>query len=135
MTDFVVLQNKRRVVNIGDLNKRLTLNDRVLETTTNNADARVSFAPMPITVWGTVLTAPSGQTIFDDTNISGRTVAIDVTHNMLIRYRDDVTSETWITWLGNNYNILTVEPMDGLTEFLFMKCNIRGDSDLPVNFA
>ena len=81
------------------------------------------------TVWANVQTA-AGQTFF-----TGASVDVGLSHIIIIRYDEAVTSETWIEFNGNNLKIISVENLDENNEFLRLRCSERGDKDLGASKA
>lgn len=59
-----------------------------------------------------------------------------ISHEFYIRKISGVliTSEEWINFNGENYDIVRVENIDERGLFLNIRANIRGEQALPVNF-
>lgn len=111
----------------GDLRERITLQDRdIVEPFDINFTEEFSN---PVVVPAAVQTI-QGASFFDDTNIEQFT-----THDFIIRFRPEVTQETWILWQKERYDIIVVEKIDGRNEWMKLRCTIRGDDTLEVNRA
>ena len=119
-----VIQRKNRVSCIGDMRERVKLHNRVMQVPEfGSSDFSEKFSGTK-TVWANVRTV-SGEAFF-----SGANVDVSLTHEIIIRFDDTVTSETWIEHDGNNLKIVSVEDLDERHEFLRLKCTERGDKDL-----
>lgn len=135
---MAVCKKIRRVdkrICIGAMNRKIALNKRTL-TVPSGAD--VDFNEVfsdPITVWANVRTV-SGVIVFDSTN-----TAREVSHEVDIRYRADLTAETWIKLLAINSTVdvyLYVIQLENLNEenkYMRLRCTLRGDIAKPVNFS
>ena len=121
-------RDKRRGVCTGDLNRRITLNSRTLNTPQTSVYYTHSFVDS-IATWANVETV-KGKEIFGGTNMDER-----ISHIFRIRYRSGITSEHWIKFNGDNYDIIEIENPEEENNFLYIKCNVRGDEGQPVNEA
>lgn len=123
------IKGKNRSVCVGDLNKRITIKDRTLKgATLNNRVSSENFSD-DVTVWAMIQTT-RGDQFFDGTSL--RTA---VTHYFYIRYRDNVTSENFIFFNEDSYDILDVEDLDENESFLKISARKRGTEDIKVNEA
>lgn len=117
-------RRKRRIVNIGDLNKRINLQTRAINSTfqtkINKQTAEFVTYANP---WAKVETT-RGKTQFD-----GVELKIAYTHYITIRYRKNMDQTTWVEYEGNRYDIIDIEDLDDRHEFLLLRCKISGDSD------
>ena len=78
--------------------------------------------------WSNVVSLRKGPVFFDGTNL-----ARQATHVFELRYRDDVTAETWVELDGVNYDILNVEDLEERREFLHLYAVKRGDASIAIN--
>lgn len=118
-----ILIRKTRVSCIGDMRERIDIHDRNMQAPVfGSSDLTEKFASTK-TVWANIKTI-SGQTVF--------VVNVDIalSHEIIIRYDENVGSESWIEYRGNNLKIVTVEDLDERHEFLKLRCSSRGDKDL-----
>lgn len=118
-----IIVRKNRVSCIGDMRERIKIHNRNMQAPVfGSADLTEKFASTK-EVWANIKTV-SGQTIF--------VVNVDIalSHEMIIRYDENIGSESWIEYRGNNLKIVTVEDLDERHEFLKLRCSIRGDKDL-----
>jgi len=119
-----LLLRKRREPCLGDLRERIHLHDRAIQAPIfGKADSTEEFSG-PKIVWASVKTV-SGKTIFTGANID-----VALSHEIIIRYDDKVTSETWVEFEGKNFKIVNVEDLDERHDFLRLLCTERGDKDL-----
>jgi SPP1 family predicted phage head-tail adaptor len=119
-----VIKRKNRISCIGDMRERVKLHDRALRVPEfGSSDFTENFSGTK-TVWANVKTV-SGQTFFTGANID-----VSLTHSIIIRYDESVTSETWVELNNNNLKIISVEDLDERHEFLRLRCTERGDKDL-----
>lgn len=80
-------------------------------------------------VWANIKTV-SGKTFFTDVNVDVR-----LTHEIVIRYDEDINAETWIEYNGRNLKIVDTEDLDERHDFLRLKCTDRGDKDFGASQA
>lgn len=135
MVTCIKIDRKVKRVSIGALNRKIIVNFRsIVPPSSGSVDFTESFIP-DREVWALIETV-AGVTIFDETN-----TAIDITHNVYIRYYPTMTPEKWVNLLSinggvDNYlNIMRVENLNEENRFYKLLCNIRGNSALPVNEA
>ena len=84
----VVLQRKNRVSCIGDMRERVKLHIRAIqEPEFNETNFTESFTGVK-NVWANIRTV-SGKTFFTDINVD-----VGLTHEIIIRYDEDVNAET-----------------------------------------
>ncbi len=120
-----VIRRPRRVLCVGDLDTRVILHNRLLqEPDFGEVDFKEDFKALQ-EVWAKIKTT-SGKAFF-----SGAHVDVSVTHEISIRYRADVSSETWIELLdGRLLDVVAVENLEERDEWLVMPCTERGDKSL-----
>lgn len=116
---------KKRRYCSGDLTKRITIQDRDWSATNIGQTGEEVFSNGR-KVWAGVTTL-TGATVFDGVNDQ---VA---SHDFIIRFRTDINAEDWILWRSERYDILRSEDVDGLHEFMKLRCNLRGPADQAVN--
>lgn len=129
MTKCVKIQRKKRQPCIGDMNDLITLQGRVLTAPTSGVDASEEFTDINADVWALVETA-SGETVFNGTDTER-----DVTHKFIIRFIDGVTSETWISFNSDRFDILDVQDYDERHDFLLLRATNRGIDTNEANRA
>lgn len=130
MAVCVNIRGRRRAICIGDLDRMIILENRAIQSPKDGVDYTELFTDKPIDdsplspgeVWSMIETS-SGATVFDGTNIERV-----YTHRFYIRWIPDVTSETWILFDGDRYEIINVEDLDARREFLLLKATLRGTS-------
>lgn len=110
---------------IGDLRDRVELLNTTLRPSGfNKAGAKHRFTVVA-SIWAKVETtefAGSGERIFKGVNI-----ATNASHVLTIRSRDDVDSQNFIRWKGENYRIEKVTPQEERDEFMQLFCLLEGD--------
>lgn len=108
---------------IGSFNRKITIFDRNISSpafsVSTDVDADELFTN-GIVRYASVKTL-SGKTIFDSVG----TERI-VTTQFFIRYDKNITSENWIEYNLNRYDIVSVDNIDEGFTFLSLKCIIRG---------
>lgn len=105
---------------IGDLNKRVTLQNRALTPPPfGSVDFNESFTNT-VTVWALINTV-QGKTFFD-----GVETEKPITHDIIIRYDASVTTETWILYNSKRIDILRVTDLDENQEYMLLLCSERG---------
>ncbi len=119
-----IIQRKNRVSRIGDMRERIKLHNRAIQVPDFGAtDFTEKFSGVK-EVWANVRTV-TGKTLFTDANVD-----VALTHEIIIRYDKDITSENWVEYRDRNLKIVAVEDLDERHEFLRLKCTDRGDKDL-----
>jgi len=131
-----VLKIKHRVLCLSDLTERIKLQKRTLTSADfDDADPTEKFVDLR-KLWAAVET-DRGYRSFNGvgTNTDGGDHL--ATHNFYIRYLAgcSITKENWIEWKCNKYQILSVENLDGLDEFIRLKTVKHGCKNLEANQA
>lgn len=106
----------------GDLKHRIELQTRSQEPPPGAGVDFVQVYTKLREVWAG-LKVVSGKEIFGGINKDER-----ITHIFYIRYCPDVDVNTWILHAGQRYNIIDGENLNGLNQWLALRCNIKGDS-------
>ena len=128
MANCVKIRPKKRSVCIGDMKYSIELNTRSIQApTVGGVDFGESFTD-PVIVSAAIETK-NGETVFDGSNTERV-----ITHRFYIRFLPDITEETWIRFESNFYDILTVENLDQRSEFLLLRCTLRGPDTVKTNF-
>ena len=86
------------------------------------ADLAERFQPS-VTVWASIKTV-TGKTIFQDVNTD-----VALSHEIYIRYRSDISTETWIEFNNMLFDIVAMENLEERKEWWRLACTQRGDSD------
>lgn len=130
MATCIKLSRTKTEVCIGNMTKRISIFTRALTTPSDptgfNVDYTESFTLLS-EVWA-MLQTPKGQTIFDGLGVEK--IISDVFY---IRYIDGLTSENWITYDGNRYDIQMVEDIEQNNLFQQLSCVVRGDDTLSAS--
>ena len=119
----------------GSLNRLITVNVRSITPPTGGSVDFGEELTEPKNVWAMVKTI-NGTTIFDDTNTEKV-----ITHDIYIRYTATITPEKWVklpSVTGGNDVLLDIVRVDNLNEdnrFYRLRCNLRGNTAVPVNLA
>ncbi len=114
------IKAQNRKICAGDLRNRITLQGRfIIPPTEDDFTERFTDTANVFAMVKTLI----GTVVFDgvDTDVAA-------THDFFIRYRSDVTAETWIEWNDIRYNILRVEDFDGRRTFLRLRCTESGET-------
>lgn len=131
MPERKVMRRPIRQAPIGDLNTRVTLqNRRQVPPTFDSVDAAFEFTEAGSSgqVWAKVETL-SGRTLFDAVARVDRAV----THAVTIRRRSDVTSESWVLLAdGTRLDVVEVENFEERGEFARLLCEASGLSSRPL---
>jgi hypothetical protein len=121
---------------IGSLNRQIVVNTRLIGAPTGGTvDFTETFTPER-TVWAMLETTNAGTVIFDSTN-----TAQEISHNIYIRFMTTMTPEKWVRLPSINggvdvyLDIIAVENLNEENRFHRLRCNLRGDTALPVNFS
>lgn len=124
-----VLKRKNRVSCVGDMRERVKLHIRAIEEPGfDETNFTEQYSGTKI-VWANIKTV-SGKTFFTDVNVDVR-----LTHEIVIRYDEDINAETWIEYNGRNLKIVDTEDLDERHDFLRLKCTDRGDKDFGASQA
>jgi len=129
--------SKRRIVNktycAGDLRHLGTIQNRAIKAVDDSVDYEMVFSgAVPDNeerdqVWLGIKTV-RGVTVFDQTNVERV-----VSHEIIMRYREDVTAQNWLLVDGARYDILQVENVNERSQWLVLQCNKRGTDSNSVN--
>jgi len=124
---YLKLNTKRRLC-AADLDRLITLHNRNIKTPLNfgQTEATEDFTGAQ-DVEAKVETR-TGVTIFDGSNVE--TI---ITHQFFIRYRPNITTETWILFEGTRYRIVYVDDLNEEHEWLRFDCCVRGTSANEAN--
>ena len=128
MANCLKIRPKKRTVCIGDMRYQIELNTRSIQAPTmGGVDFGENFTATE-TVSAAIETK-NGETVFDGSNLERV-----VTHRFYIRFISGITEETWINFENNLYDILNVENLDQRSEFLLLRCTLRGPDTVKTNF-
>ena len=120
-------QRRLRKHSTGDMRARIKLKTRTIKPPSFGSAAH-SEEFESISVWAKVETERNGRQMFDDVNVENQP-----THFFTIRYREDVTAETFIEYRSENYDIVkTIDPEER-HEYLELQCKVLGDKTLEAN--
>lgn len=124
MAKCVSLQRTDTRICAGSLNKKIQIYERSYTAPTNPSGALVDYDEAFVLVaspWA-MLQDINGDVIFN--GISTDKVA---TTKFYIRFISSITSENWITFNNNRYDILKVHNLDENFKFMALDASIRGD--------
>lgn len=129
MAVCVKIKGKKKVLCVGDLNKKIKLEARSLTAPkSGSVDLTETFIKI-LEPWAMVETV-SGSELFN-----GSSTIKQFTHRFYIRYVSNVTFETWIEMDDIKYDILDVENIDESNEWLKIRANKQGSDTNSSNFA
>jgi SPP1 family predicted phage head-tail adaptor len=115
---------------VGILDKRVTLQDRAIQAPIHGETEFTEDFDSTATVWAAVRTT-TGKTLFD-----GVGVDVAITHEVIIRYAEGVTSETWIELAdGTRLDVVKPENLDERGDFLRLLCTDKGSKDKEASGA
>lgn len=116
---------------IGDMRERITLHVRSITAPEFNTASFSETYDAGVNLWASVNTmdfAASGQAIFDNVNLSEQP-----SHKLVIRYRENVTTENVIRWRDNAYKLLKIINPEERNLYLELFAVLLGDEDLAAN--
>jgi len=118
----------RRKLCIGDLRHVVILHDRDIQPP-GFGDVDFGETFVPLATPRAAIKTVNGKVRFD-----GVAADVALTHAVYIRFRDDVTSETWIELSdGRLLDIIDFEDLDERGEWLLLACAEKGDKDREAN--
>lgn len=123
------IRRKSRKICIGDMRDMIQVQTRTIKSPVDGAFDFTEEFNDSLDIWALVETQ-SGVEVFDGANIKGV-----VTHLFYIRFMEGFTFEKWITFKGQKFNIIDVQNLEERDEFYLLRCSLRGDEDLLVNFS
>lgn len=124
---YVKKSAKNMLVCAGDLSKRIYVEVRtIMPPVDGGVDYSEEFTERK-PLWAMVETV-NGAQIFDGTNIVGQ-----ISHRFTVRWRKDLTIQSWVEYQGQKYKIINIENQNQRNRFLILSCTVRGDADLRVN--
>lgn len=129
MARCIKLQRRKRQVCLGDLNTKITLQDRTITAPLSGVDATETFTDTSPDVLSKLDTG-RGQTIFDGTNEEQV-----ITHTFTIRFISGITTETWVLFESQRLDIVDAEDLEERHEFIKLRCNNRGTTANAANEA
>lgn len=117
------IRRRKRQPCIGDLDTLVYLENRTQTPPQfGTVDFTEEFTPASNgPVWALVNTV-RGKEYFDETG-----VGTQITHEMVIRFDETITDETWIRMEdGRRIDILNFEDLDERHEWLYLQCTDKG---------
>lgn len=127
MPTCVKIKRKHRKICIGELEDRIQIYDRSISPGTQDSPRFGENFVQDSEVWA-MLETKQGYSIFDSTGTERK-----IDHIFGINYDASITSEKWVRFESENYDILKVEDLDRRHEFLLLYCNLKGDSSRAAN--
>jgi len=122
------IKSEHRKVCIGDMRWLIDIFNPVIIPPFQSDSVDYTVEKIPeATVWAAVKTLPN-VAIFDAMNTEQT-----VSHEFYIRYRPGITPEKRIRYpatTGEYYSIVQVENFENRSEFLLIKCNIKGEENV-----
>lgn len=116
---------------IGDMRERITLHERTITAPVFGSAAFTEAYDTGVTVWASASTlslVSAGQALFDGVQMKDRPTDV-----FIIRYRDNVTTETIIRWQGNAYEIKEIINPDRRKQYIELRSRIIGDVNKEAN--
>ena len=132
MAKCIKLRRTKTEVCIGNMNKKIDIYARSLTTPLDPLASDVDYDEtftLVGNVWSMVQT-PTGKIIFDSLGVEKI-----VTDIFYIRYIADLTSENWVIFKGNRYDIQSLQNIEENSLFQKLNCIIRGDETLAASKA
>lgn len=132
MAKCVKLQRTKTKVCVGNLDKYVSIYARNIATPLNPLDDEPDYREVFTLIyqgWAMVQT-PRGPNVFDDINIDN-----SLTVNFYIRYIDGITSQNWVIYDDNRYDILRVTDFEKNKLFLKLACVLKGSVDKEASKA
>lgn len=123
MAKCVKLKRTKTQVCVGNLSKYIEIYERrlksPLDSLSDSPDYRDEFFLL-YNVWA-MLETPKGKNIFDKLGIDKAISTI-----FYIRYLPNITSQNWVAYNGNRYDIVRVADLEENNLFLKLECIITG---------
>lgn len=132
MAKCVKLQRTKTQVCTGNLDKLIEIYQRDIEPPLNSFIADPDYTEtftLLYTVWSMIQT-PKGKVIFDDIGTEKR-----ITNVFYTRYLPDITSQNWIVYNGQRYDIERVKNLEENNLYLEIATIIRGDDTKAASEA
>jgi len=132
MAKCVKLQRTKTQVCTGNLDKLIEIYQRDIEPPLNSFIADPDYTEtftLLYTVWSMIQT-PKGKVIFDDVGTEKR-----ITNVFYTRYLPDITSQNWIVYNGQRYDIERVKNLEENNLYLEIATIIRGDDTKAASEA
>lgn len=129
MAQRVVTERQSKLAYIGSMNHKINIYVRTLTPSSiTNFNYDETFTLFK-SVWSMIQTV-TGKTMFDSSNIEKV-----VSHKIWIRYLSNITSEYWISYKNEYYDIVSVENLENENRFQILYCTIRGSTSNKSNLA
>lgn len=113
------LRATHRKICAGDLRHRIIFQQRNIAFAAGTAEFSEVFTNRDEVK--AKITTVRGEVIFDGTG-----TATNITHHFGVRYLVGITSQTWILFEGNRYDLFDVENLDERNEWLIIPATNRG---------
>jgi len=124
-----IINSKRTKVCYGSLDIPIKIHNRTITAPDDNS---VDFG---LTFTEVIEVLANIQTIANKTEFDGTNTERVVSDVFYIRYIDGVTAESWIEVYNEYYDIVNTDNIGKRNEWLELRCNKRGTTSKPVNFA
>lgn len=138
MSTRKVVRRRLKQYATGDLDARIKLVKRELKSPTfQSSKPRIQYTLIK-EVWASVKTLTLGEIVFNEVKIKGKsnnnsTAAGAPSHLFVIRFRENVTSETRIEWRNNYYEIIKTINPEERNEYLELYSILAGTKELEAN--
>ena len=122
----LAMRRRRRIINVGDLDKRVKLQTRTLRSTfevSNTHDDTELFDTVAV-VRASIITG-RGLTTFDGVELKA-----SYSHVITIRYRKDLDDHYFIEYRGKRYSIVDYDDLDERHEFIKIKAKQLGTNEV-----
>lgn len=120
---------KKRELCIGDLKHSVEFLNRPINTpTSGSVDYSLPFTPLVGAPIKAALETPEGVFVFDGTNQDRA-----VSHIWYVRFFAAITTEIWLKFDGNLFDLLKVNNMEERGKWLKIMSNLRGPDTRKPN--
>jgi len=114
-------KKKKRNVCIGDMRDEIVIQSRNLKSPIFDGVDFIEDFQGKMTMWSLIETV-SGVTVFD-----GAGTERDVTHLIFIRFLPGITSEEWILFNNERFDIIDSSDFDERHAFTVLRCSNTGN--------
>lgn len=128
MSIRIVSRRRLKKFSIGDLRERISFYSRDIKSPVFNSAKFTETYTLIADRWASVSSARTAQQFFNNVNVDSQP-----THTFVIRFLENITTETRIKWKDKNYEILLVINFEDRDEFLELHSKLLGDDTLEAN--
>lgn len=122
------IRKKKHQVCVGDMRDRINHQSRSIKAPASGSVDFTEQFDYENAIW-CIINTIRGRSVFDGTGTE-----VDVTHEIVLRHIESITSEDWILKEdGERLRILTVENLDERDGWQRLNCTNRGTKDNLAN--